>query len=146
MLAALRAEGVAQARLDLGDMSFHLRRDSRGAKPAVKQADGVCFALENSDDGCVHVPGGGDLAQQLGCLVARRSRGHDAGPGWPPGRDAQGDPGVIGHAEPVSDPGEQRQRRDGLLVAGDETHAVLAHADSGRYPRLADSVLAEQPE
>src|ERR1022692_1286177 len=146
MLAALRTEGMAQAGLDLRDVGFQLHRDSRGAEPAVKHADGVSLTLENLDNGCVHIAGAGDLPQQLGCLVAWRCFGYGTSPGCLAGRNAQTDPGVVGHSEPVSDPCQQRQRRDDLLVAGDETHAVLAETRSGCYPHLTDSMLAEQPE
>jgi hypothetical protein len=107
VLAALRAEGVAQAGLELGDVSFDLRHDGRGSQPPVEQADGVRLALEYLDDDSVDEAGAGDLAQQLGGLVTGRSRGRCSGPVWLAGGDAEADAGVVGHGESVGDSGGQ---------------------------------------
>ncbi|HLQ55175.1 MAG TPA: hypothetical protein VK162_13010 [Streptosporangiaceae bacterium] len=47
LLAAVRAERVPQARLDLLDVGFELGRDGRRAEPAVQQADRVGLALQD---------------------------------------------------------------------------------------------------
>ena len=63
------SQGVAQADGDVGDVGFELGRDGWRAEPAVQQADGVGFLLEDLDDRGVDVAGAGDLPQQLALLL-----------------------------------------------------------------------------
>ena len=76
LLAVARAQGVAQAGLDVADVGFELACDGGCAEAAVQEPDVVGFALQDADDGAVDAAGRGDLPEQLGVL---------AGPGW---RDA----------------------------------------------------------
>jgi hypothetical protein len=69
MLTPAGVQGVAQADGDVGDVGFELGRDGWRSEPAVQQADGVGFLLEDLDDRGVDVAGAGDLAQQLALLL-----------------------------------------------------------------------------
>jgi hypothetical protein len=77
--APVRAQGVVQAGGEVDDVGFQFRRDCGCAEPAVEQADGVGFLLQNLDDRGVDVAGAGDLAQQLALLAAIPEAGSGSG-------------------------------------------------------------------
>src|ERR1035441_2132864 len=70
-----RAQGVAQAGLDVGDVGFEFACDGGGAEAAVQEPDGVGFALQDADHAAVDAAGGGDLPEQVGVLAGPYPRG-----------------------------------------------------------------------
>src|ERR1035441_10179798 len=64
-----RAQGVAQAGLDVGDVGFEFACDGGGAEAAVQEPDGVGFALQDADhaaQGGGKQAGGGELGFMAG--------------------------------------------------------------------------------
>jgi hypothetical protein len=116
--APVRAQGVVQAGGEVDDVGFQFRRDCGCAEPAVEQADGVGFLLQNLDDRGVDVAGAGDLAQQLALLAAIPGGRFRiwAGARNGLGGDAEQDAGMFGHVEAVGDPGVDGQGLDCVLV------------------------------
>ena len=105
LLAVARAQGIAQAGLDLADVGLQLGGDGGGAEAAVQQPDRVGLALQGTDHDGVDVARGGDLPQQVGLLSRPGARGS----GWPGGGpdlagcQAHREPGRVGHVQAVGD-------------------------------------------
>ena len=94
----------------MDDVGFELGGDGGGAEPTVQQPDGIGLVLEDLDNRGVDVAGAGDPAQQLRLAWSRAGSRAWAGlAAGCPAATAEADAGVIGHAEPVGDPGEDRQ-------------------------------------
>ena len=138
-----------QTVLELSNVGFELGRNSGRAELAIEQADRVGLLLQKLDHRRVQVAGAGDVPQQFGSLVGiidLHSPGRE-GRDTLPGREAERDAGVFGHAEPVGDPGKHRGRGNGLAITGDQANADLGQADCGPDPDLAHpGVLPQQPE
>jgi hypothetical protein len=73
LLAVTRAQGEAQAVLDVADVGFEFACDGGCAEAAVQEPDVVGFALQDADERAVDAAGRGDLPEQFSVL---------AGPGW----------------------------------------------------------------